>query len=267
MRTGLHARAGGGDPPRMGAAGRGPARIWRCTPMRTPSNLPAHFRAPRRAAPAAQDKVTGALVTFCTCLRVGRTVIAMWVGTDYNHPRARAAATYFNLLYEVVRVAIAEGAAEVDLGAAHRGAKVALGFKARPVRWGAWGSGGVGSAVEWAAGRRPGAAERRPACVGRSGQQLSNGPHGMQQQQPGPMQVAMQREPDRCTNTRGTRAARACDDLRRPIAAPDTGAAPRLPAPRPAPSLYVRCGSRLQRAVYARAIGRYFRPSAVMNDP
>jgi hypothetical protein len=51
--------------------------------------------------PTPQDKADDKLVTFCTGVRSGDTLMPMWCGTDYDNEKSRACASYFNMLYEV----------------------------------------------------------------------------------------------------------------------------------------------------------------------
>jgi hypothetical protein len=95
-----------------------------------------HLTTPNLCLMRIRERATGALVTFCTGVRVGGTLIAMWVGSDYALESSRRCSTYFNLIYEVVRVGIEDPAVGcIDLGAAHRSVKIALGFKPEPIRW------------------------------------------------------------------------------------------------------------------------------------
>ncbi len=76
---------------------------------------PAPVRAPLpHPTPALQDKESGELVTFCTGVRAGDTLMPMWCGTDYENEKSRSCSSYFNMLYEV---------------------------RSRPLSW--WGAGGV----------------------------------------------------------------------------------------------------------------------------
>jgi hypothetical protein len=73
------------------------------------------------------------LVSFCTGVHWGDVIMPMWCGTDYENPLNRQCATYFIMLYSYVEYAInTPGINVVDLGASHRSAKTAIGFKGVP---------------------------------------------------------------------------------------------------------------------------------------
>ena len=69
------------------------------------SHPPGHaLSSPSRLSlPPLQDKETGSMVTFCTGVRAGDTLMPMWCGTDYENENSRKCASYFNMLYEVRR--------------------------------------------------------------------------------------------------------------------------------------------------------------------
>ncbi|GAB4819106.1 hypothetical protein N2152v2_006152 [Parachlorella kessleri] len=74
------------------------------------------------------------IVTFCTGVRAGDTLMPMWCGTDYDHELAMKCSTYYNMLYEYFKIAIADPAINwVDLGATRRTAKTSIGCEGYPV--------------------------------------------------------------------------------------------------------------------------------------
>jgi hypothetical protein len=57
----------------------------------------------------------------------------MWCGTDYDNELNRTCSTYFNMLYNYVRIGIEDPTINwIDLGASRRTAKVAIGFNPYP---------------------------------------------------------------------------------------------------------------------------------------
>lgn len=63
---------------------------------------PPHCIALCASSPfAPQDKDDGRIITFCTGVRAGATLMPMWCGTDYENEKSRSCSTYFNMLYEV----------------------------------------------------------------------------------------------------------------------------------------------------------------------
>ena len=71
-----------------------------------------------------QDKETGALVTFCTGVRAGDTLMPMWCGTDYDNEKSRSCSSYFNMLYEVCSGGgSGGGGGAVERGSCGRGCK------------------------------------------------------------------------------------------------------------------------------------------------
>lgn len=80
-----------------------------------------------------RDPENKKLVSFCTGIKAGDALLPMWCGTDYENDLQRTCATYFNMLYEFVRIAIADPEVNwVDLGATRRTAKTAIGFTGYP---------------------------------------------------------------------------------------------------------------------------------------
>lgn len=81
-----------------------------------------------------RDPAAPKLITFCTGVRHGDTLMPMWCGTDYDNELQRKCSTYFNLLYEFFKVAIADPEVDwVDLGATRRTAKMSIGCEGYPV--------------------------------------------------------------------------------------------------------------------------------------
>lgn len=104
-----HAHPGGWVPqPRGGEATAGPATRGGPAPTPHPASAAhAHHRPEDRCAHPSpsfhQDKESGGLVTFCTGVRAGDTLMPMWCGTDYDNEKSRSCSSYFNMLYEVLR--------------------------------------------------------------------------------------------------------------------------------------------------------------------
>lgn len=93
-----------------------------------------HLKTENLTLMLIRDVASGELVTFCTGLRVGDTLMPLWCGTNYDNALARKCSTYFNMLYEFVRVAIEDPSIKwVDLGASRRQAKTSIGFKGYPI--------------------------------------------------------------------------------------------------------------------------------------
>ena len=80
-----------------------------------------------------REKNDRKLVSFCTGVRWKDVLMPMWCGTDYENELNRTCSTYFNMLYEYIRVGIEDpGINWVDLGASRRTAKTAIGFHPYP---------------------------------------------------------------------------------------------------------------------------------------
>ncbi|EFN59064.1 expressed protein [Chlorella variabilis] len=93
-----------------------------------------HLTTPDLTVMLIRDKDSGGLVTFCTGVRAGDTLMPMWCGTDYDNEKSRQCSSYFNMLYEYVKIGIADPTINwIDLGASRRSAKVAIGFTGYPV--------------------------------------------------------------------------------------------------------------------------------------
>lgn len=93
-----------------------------------------HLTTPDLNVMLIRDKDSGDLVTFCTGVRAGDTLMPMWCGTAYDNEKSRTCSSYFNMLYEYVRVGIADPSINwIDLGASRRSAKTAIGFTGYPV--------------------------------------------------------------------------------------------------------------------------------------
>ncbi|KDD72317.1 hypothetical protein H632_c3522p0, partial [Helicosporidium sp. ATCC 50920] len=93
-----------------------------------------HLKTPGLTLMLIRDVATGQLVTFCTGLTEGDTLMPLWCGTDYENELAKKCSTYFNMLYEFVKVAIADPKINwVDLGASRRQAKTSIGFTGYPI--------------------------------------------------------------------------------------------------------------------------------------
>ncbi|GAB4815785.1 hypothetical protein N2152v2_002831 [Parachlorella kessleri] len=83
---------------------------------------------------ARDNDQRGRIVTFCTGVRTGDTLMSMWCGTDYDNPLSRSCSTYINCQYEFVRIAIQDqGIRWLDLGAQLRQMKTGVGAQAYPV--------------------------------------------------------------------------------------------------------------------------------------
>lgn len=93
-----------------------------------------HLTTPGLNVMLIRDKDTDKLITFCTGVRAGETLMPMWCGTDYENEKSRQCSSYFNMLYEYVKIGIADPTIQwIDLGASRRSAKVAIGFTGHPV--------------------------------------------------------------------------------------------------------------------------------------
>lgn len=94
-----------------------------------------HTRTPGLTLLTIRDSSQGGrLVTFCTGVRDGDTLMPQWCGTDYSNELSRKCSTYFIMLYEFFRQAIEmPGINWVDLGASRRSVKEGLGCKGHPV--------------------------------------------------------------------------------------------------------------------------------------
>jgi hypothetical protein len=80
-----------------------------------------------------RDPANKRLVSFCTGVSWRDVLMPMWCGTDYSNELNRTCSTYFNMLYNYVRIAIEDPKFNwVDLGASRRTAKMAIGFNPYP---------------------------------------------------------------------------------------------------------------------------------------
>lgn len=93
-----------------------------------------HLTTPDLSVMLMRDKDDGSIITFCTGVRAGSTLMPMWCGTNYDNEKSRSCSTYFNMLYEYVKIGIADPTIQwIDLGASRRSAKTAIGFTGYPV--------------------------------------------------------------------------------------------------------------------------------------
>lgn len=77
------------------------AQMHHTQPCWRPAQVQSCLRAHARAPGPPQDKDSGDLVTFCTGVRAGDTLMPMWCGTAYDNEKSRTCSSYFNMLYEV----------------------------------------------------------------------------------------------------------------------------------------------------------------------
>lgn len=80
-----------------------------------------------------RDKNNPKLISFCTSAQWKDVLMPLWCGTDYSNELHRSCATYFNIHYNYVALAIADPTINwIDLGASRRTAKTMMGFKPYP---------------------------------------------------------------------------------------------------------------------------------------